>query len=101
MDDLIGIIHHVVSHPDLSGPINGTAPTPVTNKVFASTLGNVLKRPAFLPLPGFVLKLLMGKMGEELLLSGHRAIPEKITHSGYSFIYETLEGALSSVINNK
>ncbi|MGB1310668.1 MAG: TIGR01777 family oxidoreductase [Leucothrix sp.] len=101
INDLTGIIHHTVAHSDLSGPINGTAPNPVTNKVFASTLGNVLKRPAFLPLPSFVLKLLMGQMGEELLLSGHRAIPDKITRSGYSFIYESLEPALASIINNK
>ena len=101
MNDLIGIILHVVAHKQLSGPINGTAPAPVTNKVFASTLGKVLKRPAFLPLPGFVLKLLMGQMGEELLLSGHRAIPEKVTAAGYQFIHEELESALGAVINNK
>lgn len=98
MDDLIGIISHIVSNPTINGPVNGTAPNPVPNKEFAKILGKVLKRPAFLPLPGFVLKLLMGEMGEELLLSGHRAIPEKISQAGYSFLYEELEAALSSVI---
>lgn len=99
MDDLIGIIKHMVSDSTVTGPVNGTAPNPVANKVFATTLGKVLKRPAFLPLPAFVLKLLMGEMGEELLLSGHRAVPEKISNAGYSFIYEELEPALSAVIN--
>jgi len=98
MDDLIGIIRHIVATPTITGPVNGTAPNPVTNKEFSTTLGSVLKRPAFLPLPGFVLKLLMGEMGEELLLSGHRVIPEKITGAGYSFTYETLEPALAAVI---
>ena len=98
MDDLIGVIQHIVKSPAVTGPINGTAPTPVTNKEFASTLGKALSRPAFLPLPAFVLKLLMGEMGEELLLSGHRVIPEKITTSGYEFTYETLEPALTEVL---
>jgi len=101
MDDLIGIISHIVKHPEVSGPVNGTAPNPVPNKVFATKLGKVLNRPAFIPLPAFVLKLLMGEMGEELLLSGHRAVPEKISNAGYSFIYENLEPALSAVINKK
>ena len=98
MADLIGIIRHIVSDSRITGPVNGTAPHPVTNKVFASTLGKVLKRPAFLPLPAFVLKLLMGEMGEELLLSGHRVVPEKITDAGYQFTYETLEPALTEVL---
>jgi len=101
MDDLIGIIRHIVKTPQISGPVNGTAPNPVTNKVFASTLGKALKRPAFLPLPSFVLKILMGEMGEELLLSGQRVVPEKIAVSGYSFIYEGLEPALVDVANKK
>lgn len=101
MDDLIGIINHIVKNPKISGPVNGTAPNPVTNKEFATTLGKALKRPAFIPLPGFVLKLLMGEMGEELLLSGHRVVPAKMTVSGYSFIHEQLESALTDVVNKK
>ena len=101
MDDLIGIISHIIKTPTVHGPVNGTAPNPVTNKVFATTLGKVLKRPAFIPLPAPVLKFLMGEMGEELLLAGHRAIPKKITDAGYSFIHENLDTALSAVINKK
>ena len=101
MSDLIGIIGHIVKHPNVTGPVNGTAPNPVTNKVFAKTLGKVLNRPAFIPLPAFVLKLLLGEMGEELLLSGQRVVPEKISKAGYHFIYEDIEAALSDVINKK
>jgi len=101
MDDLIGIISHIVKTPKLSGPVNGTAPNPVTNKEFATTLGKALKRPAFIPLPGFVLKLLMGQMGEELLLSGQRVVPAKMSVSGYSFIHEKLDSALTDVVSKK
>ena len=101
MDDLIGIIAHIVKNPKISGPVNGTAPNPVTNKEFASTLGKALNRPAFIPLPSFVLKLLMGEMGEELLLSGHRVVPAKMAVSGYAFIHKNLASALSEVVGKK
>ena len=101
MDDLIGIIGHIVKSPKVSGPVNGTAPNAVTNKEFASALGKALNRPAFIPLPGFVLKLLMGEMGQELLLSGHRVVPAKISVSGYSFKHEHLESALTDVLKTK
>ena len=101
MDDLIGIINHIVKNPKVSGPVNGTAPNPVTNKEFATTLGKALNRPAFIPLPSFVLKLLMGEMGEELLLSGHRVVPAKMSVSGYPFIHEKLESALTDVVGKK
>jgi len=78
IDDLIGIILHVINNTDIKGAVNGTAPNPVTNKVFSSTLARVLKRPAFLPMPAFVLKLMLGEMAQELLLSGQRVLPEKI-----------------------
>ena len=99
MDDWIGILRHIVATPTLTGPVNGTAPNPVTNKEFATTLGSVLKRPAILPLPAFVVKLLMGEMGEELLLSGQRVVPAKITDAGYSFTYGMLKPALADVLN--
>jgi uncharacterized protein (TIGR01777 family) len=98
IDDLIGIILHAINHKDIKGAINGTAPNPVSNKVFSSTLASVLKRPAFLPMPAFVLKLMLGEMAEELLLSGQRVIPKKILDAGYHFQYAELENALSEVV---
>ncbi len=62
IDDLIGIILHVFDNKDVKGAINATAPNPVSNKVFSSILGRGLKRPAFLPMPAFVLKLMLGEM---------------------------------------
>ena len=98
IDDLTGIILHAINHKDIKGAINGTAPNPVTNKEFTSTLASVLKRPAFLPMPAFVLKLMLGQMAEELLLSGQRVIPKKILDAGYEFQYAELENALSEVV---
>ena len=98
-DDIVGIIEHILNTENIVGAVNGTAPTPVTNKDFSLTLGKVLKRPAFIPLPAFVVKLLMGEMGEELLLSGQRVIPKKALESEYSFKFANLESALSDILD--
>ncbi len=98
MDDLTGLILHTISNKDIKGAINATAPNPVTNKVFSSTLASVLKRPAFFPMSAFVLKVLLGQMAEELLLSGQRVIPKKILDAGYEFQYAELQSALSEVV---
>ncbi len=98
IDDLIGIMLHVINHHELKGAINGSAPNPTTNKIFSSTLGRALTRPAFLPVPGFVLKLLLGEMAEELLLTGQRVIPKKILDAGYVFQYAELEHALREIL---
>jgi uncharacterized protein (TIGR01777 family) len=97
-DDLVGIILHLLDDQAIQGAVNGTAPTPVTNKEFSSTLGKVLKRPAFLPLPAFVVKLMMGEMGEELLLSGQRVVPSKALATQYSFKYPYVESALREIL---
>ena len=97
-DDLVGIIMHILSNKTIQGAVNGTAPTPVTNKEFSSKLGKALKRPAFIPLPAFVVKLLMGEMGEELLLCGQRVVPAKAQAAQYSFKYPDLESALREIL---
>ena len=97
-DDLVGITLHLLDDQAIQGAVNGTAPTPVTNKEFSSTLGKVLKRPAFLPLPAFVVKLMMGEMGEELLLSGQRVVPSKALATQYSFKYPDVESALREIL---
>lgn len=100
IDDLIGIIIHAINDKEIKGAINGTSPNPVTNRAFSSTLARVLRRPAFFPLPAFVLKLLLGEMAKELLLSGQRVIPEKILLAGYNFQYAELENALREVLHS-
>lgn len=97
MDDIVGMIRYAIENESLQGPINGTAPEPVTNQVFTKTLAKVLKRPAFFRMPAFIVKLLFGEMGEELLLGGQRVIPDKIMQAGYEFKYPQLENALKEV----
>ena len=98
VEDLIGVILYCIEHEQVSGAVNGTAPNPVTNRVFTKTLGKVLKRPTLFPMPAFIVKRLMGQMGEELLLAGKKVLPVKITKEGYQFKYAQLEEALLSVV---
>ena len=98
LDDIVAVIRFTVDNDKIQGPINGTAPQPVRNSVFAKTLGKVLKRPAIFPMPAFVIKLLFGQMGEELLLAGQRVVPEKLTEAGYQFKYPQLESALRDIV---
>lgn len=98
IDDLVGIILNSISNKNITGAINAAAPNPVTNKVFSSTLARVLKRPAVLPMPAFMLKLMLGEMAIELLLSGQRVIPKKMLAAGYDFQYAELEHALRDVV---
>jgi len=96
--DLIGIILHIINNKHIKGAVNGTAPNPVTNKVFSSTLGRVLRRPALMPAPAFMLKMMLGEMAKELLLSGQRVMPTKILDAGYDFQYTELENALRNIV---
>jgi len=70
------------------------SPNPVTNYEFTKTLGKVLHRPTVLPLPKFLIKLIFGEMGEELLLSSIKVKPEKLLNAGFNFQYQKLEMAL-------
>jgi uncharacterized protein (TIGR01777 family) len=98
LDDLVGVILHCTHHTNLHGAINGTSPNPVTNKTFTKTLGKVLERPAILPMPGLLLKLLMGQMARELLLAGKKILPVKALSAGYHFKHEELESALLNAV---
>ncbi len=98
LDDLVGIILYCINNDNHKGAVNGTSPNPVINEVFTKTLGTALKRPTIFPMPEIVIKLLMGQMGEELLLSGKRVLPRKALDAGYIFKYKTLEDALINVV---
>ena len=98
LSDLVGIILFCMENKKITKGINGTAPNPVTNEVFTKTLGKVLHRPTLLPMPAFAVKLLMGQMGEELLLNGKKIIPTKALEAGYQFHYTNLETALLDVV---
>ncbi|GAA4096644.1 TIGR01777 family oxidoreductase [Zhongshania borealis] len=96
--DLISIIDLCITDMCFQGPINCTAPNPVTNREFTHVLGQCLKRPSRLPMPSFLVKLLLGEMGSELLLAGKQVRPAKLESLGFSFQFERLEPALLNVI---
>jgi uncharacterized protein (TIGR01777 family) len=93
-EDVIGAIHHILMTDSIHGPVNLTAPHPVTNREFTKTLGRVLRRPTILPLPATAVKLLLGEMGQALLLDGCRAAPRVLERNGYAFALGGLEEAL-------
>lgn len=97
-EDLIRLILHLMNTPALQGPFNATAPEPVTSKGFASALGKALRRPAFLPLPAFQVKLLFGDMGKTLLLAGQKVVPQKALASGFRFRHPTIKEALEDIL---
>lgn len=94
LDDLVGIVHHVLTTESVRGPVNAVAPNPVTNAEFTKTLGKVLSRPTIFPLPAFVVKLAFGQMGEEALLGSQRVEPARLKASAYKFRSPELEGTL-------
>jgi len=95
--DLVALIRFLIERDVAAGPYNGTAPEPVTNAEFAKTLGRVLSRPAFLPMPGFALKMIVGEMAE-ILLTGQRVIPQAALDQGFAFRFPTLDAALRDVL---
>lgn len=98
IDDLISAMHHTLLTESLSGPINFVSPNPVTNKEFLETLTKHIKRPLRPPIPKSILKITLGQMAEELLLSSTRVVPKKLLESGYKFLYPHLEDALKHLV---
>jgi len=94
LDDEVGLIHHILTRPGVSGPLNATAPNPVPNATFTDALGRVLGRPTLLPLPAFAVTGVLGEMGTELLLKGARVVPKKAEETGYEFLFRNLEDSL-------
>jgi uncharacterized protein len=97
LDDIAGLFVHALDRPDAVGPINGTAPEPVTNWGFSHLLAKVLRRPCWMPIPTFGLRLLMGEMSE-LATDGQRVIPMRAKALGYEFKYPLLEPALREAL---
>jgi uncharacterized protein (TIGR01777 family) len=93
VDDVVGATIFALEHDELSGPVNVTAPEPVTNKELSKALGRVLRRPAFAPVPALAVKTLYGEMAE-IVITGQRAVPGQLTELGYVFEQPELEPAL-------
>ena len=93
-DDLLSLIIHVIHTTSIRGPVNATAPYPVPNATFTGTLGRVLDRPTFIPVPSLAVQALFGEMGKEMLLKGQRVQPEVAEHTGFEFMYPGIEESL-------
>jgi uncharacterized protein len=99
IDDEVGAIRHVLTNDNVEGPVNVTAPGPVTNAQFTASLGRALRRPTFLPTPTAALWLLFGReMVAEMLLTSHRVLPAVLTASGYSFRHPAVDAALADLL---
>jgi uncharacterized protein (TIGR01777 family) len=97
--DLIGAYHHAIFTASMEGAVNATAPNPVTNAEFTRVLGKVLGRPTLFPLPEAGVRLLLGELGEALLLEGARVLPRKLLDSGFAFLHPDLDAALRSELS--
>ena len=96
--DLARLCGFLLEQPEAAGPFNGTAPGLVSSAEFARVFGRVLRRPAFLPAPGFALRLTLGEVAD-VLLTGQRALPGRALESGFEFRYPGLEAALREIVS--
>jgi uncharacterized protein len=96
-DDVAGALLRCIDDAQLAGPVNVTAPEPVTNAELSKALGRVLHRPAVLPVPGFALKLMYGEMAQ-VVTEGRRVVPERLLAAGHRFAYPELEPALRAAV---
>lgn len=98
IDDVINAIWFLLNAQNLSTAYNLTAPNGVTNKQWTKALAKALNRPAFLPMPVFVVRLLFGEMGENLLLGGQNVVPAQLQKQGFQFKYAGLQSALNDIV---
>ena len=99
--DWIEMVRWVVETPSADGPVNATAPHPVTNREFARALGRALRRPALIPAPPFALKLLFGELADTLLLNGQRVVPAKAQALGFHFRYPEIDIAFRGIFGDR
>ena len=95
LDDAVGAIHHLIQHDDLAGPFNLTAPASTTNAEFTDTLGTLLDRPTFFPVPASAVRCLFGEMGESMMLRGRTVMPRRLLESGFPFLTPNLAACLA------
>lgn len=99
LEDAIAAILFLLSSNKASGAYNLVAPQPLRNQDFVSTLGRLMGRPVLLPAPAWALRLALGEMADELLLTSTRAIPASLGRAGFGFRFATLEAALQQIID--
>ncbi len=98
MDDEIAVINYVIENENIRGAVNAVSPNPVTNHDFTKTLGEVLYRPTFLPLPEFAVSMVFGEMGDALLLASTKVLPKRLEDAGFEFKYPDLKPAIENAV---
>ncbi len=98
--DAIAAILFALDHTDLSGPLNVTAPNPVTNAEFTQALGRKLHRPAFLAVPAFAVRMLFGQMADEALLASARVQPQKLLSAGFRYSLPEIDAGLKAAVES-
>jgi uncharacterized protein (TIGR01777 family) len=98
LDEVPFCIDHIIKNGQVRGAVNVVSPQPVSNAQFTRILGQVIRRPTVFSVPGFMVRLMFGEMGQVLLLEGAHVLPSRLLASGYQFRYAGLEAALKKVI---
>ena len=101
LPDMLGAIAFLLTNRSVSGPVNMAGPNPVTNAQFTKTLGAVLHRPTFFTAPRFGLRLMMGEMADEALLTSFRILPRRLQEAGFIFNHPELKPALEFLLGNR
>lgn len=99
IEDLIRAALFVMSRPDIDGPVNFAAPRPIRNKDLAKTIGSVLRRPSFMPAPGFMIRIVLGEFGS-VILKGQRVVPGVLQSKGFNFNFPDMESALRNLLSS-
>jgi len=101
LDDWVEMVRWALGNGEVSGPINLTAPAPVTNAEFTRALAAALRRPALFPVPGLALRVVLGtEMADSLLLGGQRVLPARAQRQGFQFRFATIESALRRIFGD-
>ena len=87
----------VKDHQEIKGPVNFTSPNPVRNRELTQALGRTLHRPAFMPAPAFMIRLVMGEFGDALL-TGQKVLPKRLLDAGFEFHFPSVEAALTNLL---
>ncbi len=98
IDDVASAVMFLMKRNDLEGVFDLTTPYPIQNKEFARTLGKIMKRPWFFPVPAFILKTIYGQMAQEVILSDQEVFPRRLLEAGFAFRYPKLKGALEHLV---
>ncbi len=102
IDDMVGAVMHLIENDTASGAYNLTAPSPVTNEEFTKAMGEAVNRPAFLPVPTFGPRLLMGRdRADALLFDSARVLPDRLLEAGYRFEHGDINSALADILGEK